>query len=392
MIRVSISFRSGVAISTWVGLRGVGQRAGPRHQVGDDGVSCLGVRPVVDGHGAGGYADAGALALGARSELEERPVLGAGSLAPGVAEETLEFGDRSEQWCVPVDAPVGVLPAAGDLDVDLLVGSMEERGPEVLGELVPRQLEVGAEVLGEGRNGGQLERGALAAPHLPGVRAGAVEQRAFGVRDQQVGVDVEITADTEAGRALAVGMGRIERGRLPGSRSFVGIGGERRDSREEEPQRVSSADQGSDGRLRVGVRALLIDREARAEAGDGIDVGAIVGDQELADVGRQPFQVPLLAQRMDRVDRQRALPASGHAGEGDQRALRDPDIEVLQVGGSGRPPPGSSPHRSWQPRRAGEVEERSPPFPVPTADLGRWRLPHHTDVCALSISRAIEVM
>ena len=53
--------------------------------------------------------------------------------------------------------------------------------------------------------------------------------------------------------------------------------------------------------------------------------------EELLGVGGQRFDVPALALGVERVERERALPGAGGAGDHGERAVRQVDGDALQV-------------------------------------------------------------
>ena len=86
-----------------------------------------------------------------------------------------------------------------------------------------------------------------------------------------------------------------------------------------------------DRRARVLRRRLLVDRDRRREPLDEVDVGLLHLPEELARVRRQRLDVPPLALRVDRVERERGLPGPGQAREHDQLVPGELERDVPQV-------------------------------------------------------------
>ena len=88
--------------------------------------------------------------------------------------------------------------------------------------------------------------------------------------------------------------------------------------RVEQPQVVVDLGDRADGRARVAVGRLLVDRDRRREALDEVDVGLVHLAEELAGVRRQRLDVAALALGEDRVEGQAGLARAGQPGEHDQ--------------------------------------------------------------------------
>ena len=102
-------------------------------------------------------------------------------------------------------------------------------------------------------------------------------------------------------------------------------------ARVQQPQVVVDLGDGADGRSRVAVRRLLVDRHRRRKTLDEVDVRLVHLPEELARVGRQRLHVAALALGEDRVEGQRRLARSGQPGEDDQRVARQVEIDAAQV-------------------------------------------------------------
>ena len=80
------------------------------------------------------------------------------------------------------------------------------------------------------------------------------------------------------------------------------------DAREEQPQVVVDLGDRADRRARIARGRLLIDRDRGREALDVIDVRLLHLAEELARVARERLDVPPLALRIDRIERERRFP------------------------------------------------------------------------------------
>ena len=143
-----------------------------------------------------------AAAVGARGHRHEALDLGAALERVGLAVEALEHLDQ------PLERGA-VLPQralADELEVELLLaGAEQDRVPHLLGQALPR--------LGEGEPHRGRQRLELApaerGPALLDDRDGAVRERALGVDDELLGVD--LLDDAEAGARRAGALRRVER-------------------------------------------------------------------------------------------------------------------------------------------------------------------------------------
>ena len=88
---------------------------------------------------------------------------------------------------------------------------------------------------------------------------------------------------------------------------------------------------GADRRARAARGRLLLDADGRAEAVNGVHVGALHLVQELARVGRKCLHVAALALGIDGVKGERAFAAAAQPGDHRQRVARDGNVNVLQV-------------------------------------------------------------
>ena len=100
---------------------------------------------------------------------------------------------------------------------------------------------------------------------------------------------------------------------------------------EEQAEVVVDLGDGADGRARVAVGRLLVDRDRRGQPLDEVDVGLVHLAEELAGVGRQRLDVAALALGEDRVEGQRGLARPRQPGEDDQRVAGQLDRDVLEV-------------------------------------------------------------
>src|SRR5579884_2686456 len=103
------------------------------------------------------------------------------------------------------------------------------------------------------------------------------------------------------------------------------------DARVEEAEIVVDLGDGANSRPRVARRGLLVDRDRGRETIDVVDVRLLHHLEELARVRRQALHVAPLPLRVDRVECEARLAATGEPGDADQAIPRQPDGDVLQV-------------------------------------------------------------
>ena len=103
------------------------------------------------------------------------------------------------------------------------------------------------------------------------------------------------------------------------------------DAREQQAQVIVNFRDRADRRARVVRGGLLLDRDRRRQALDGIDVRLFHHRQELPRVGRQRLDVAPLAFGVDRVERERGLARPGQPGEHDQPVARQLEVDIAQV-------------------------------------------------------------
>ena len=103
------------------------------------------------------------------------------------------------------------------------------------------------------------------------------------------------------------------------------------DARVQQPHVVVDFGGRADRRARVADAVLLPDGDGGTDAFDLVDVGLFHPLEELPRVGGQRFDVAALPFGVDRVEGERRLARSADAGEDDQLAVRQRDVDVLQV-------------------------------------------------------------
>src|SRR5690606_648515 len=103
------------------------------------------------------------------------------------------------------------------------------------------------------------------------------------------------------------------------------------DARPQQPHVVVDLGDGSDGRTRVAIRGLLIDRHGGAEPLDEVDIGPVHLPEKLPSVGRERFDVASLALGEDRVKREARLSRPRKPGEDNERVTGNLEIDVLQI-------------------------------------------------------------
>ena len=102
-------------------------------------------------------------------------------------------------------------------------------------------------------------------------------------------------------------------------------------AREQQLQVVVDLRHRADRRARGAHRVGLVDGDRRRDALDGIDLRLVHAVEELARVRRERLDVAALALGVERVEHERGLARARRAGDDDQLARGDVDVEVLQV-------------------------------------------------------------
>jgi hypothetical protein len=103
------------------------------------------------------------------------------------------------------------------------------------------------------------------------------------------------------------------------------------DAGEQQPHVVVDFGHRAHGRARVAAGRLLLDGDGRRQTVDLVDVRLLHHLQELPRIGRQALHVAALALGIDRIEGERRLARSRHAGEHDQRVTRQIYRDVLQI-------------------------------------------------------------
>ena len=150
--------------------------------------------------------------------------------------------------------------------------------------------------------------------------------------DAGIGDDRQLEADQQprARRQLAEPLGH-DFGRLA-DHLLAALAAERpADAREQQPHVVVDLGRRADRRARIADAVLLADGDGRADALDAIDVGLLHPLEELPGVGRQRLDVAPLPFGVDRVEGERRLSRSADAGDDDQLAGGQRDVDVLEV-------------------------------------------------------------
>ena len=127
----------------------------------------------------------------------------------------------------------------------------------------------------------------------------------------------------EAGRDV---LGRVAAYRLPAT-AAVELGG----AREQELDVIVELGHRADRRARGAHGVGLIDRDRGRNAGDAIDLRLVHPVEKLARVGREGLDVAPLPFRVDGVEGEGRLAAAADAGDHDQLAVRELQVEVLEV-------------------------------------------------------------
>ncbi|MDT4847834.1 hypothetical protein FQZ97_819070 [compost metagenome] len=79
---------------------------------------------------------------------------------------------------------------------------------------------------------------------------------------------------------------------------------------------------------------LLLDRDRRRQAFDGVHIGLFHHRQELPGIGRQGLHIAALALGVESVEGQRRLARTGQTGDHDQLVAGQGEVDVLQVMGA----------------------------------------------------------
>ena len=216
-----------------------------------------------------------------------------------------------------------------------------------------------------------LEQRRLGQRHHLAVDPGPREALALQLAEQ-VGV-LPLAAPHDRREHLETGaLGQLEqpvddllRG-LPGDRLTADRAMRAPGAGPEQAQVVVDLGDGADRRAGVAVRGLLVDRDRRREAFDEVDVGLVHLAEELPGVRRQRLDVPALALREDRVERQGGLAGAGQAGEHHQGVPGQLQGHVLQVVLTGTADDQSVAHKSFSRARRGGLRGQRP--------HARWRV------------------
>ncbi len=141
-----------------------------------------------------------------------------------------------------------------------------------------------------------------------------------------------VEADQEPGSARQRGeLTSHDLGRVPHHFAPAIVAGRSTDPREQQPHVVVDLRRRADRRPRIADAVLLPDGDGRRDAVDAIDVGLLHPLEKLPRIGGQRFHVPSLAFGVDRIEGERRLARPAHAGDDDQLAERQRDVDILQV-------------------------------------------------------------
>src|SRR5581483_9108712 len=103
------------------------------------------------------------------------------------------------------------------------------------------------------------------------------------------------------------------------------------DAREKQPQIIIDLGYRRDRRTRIARAALLLDRDRRRQSLDRVNVRLLHLFEELSRVGRERFDIPTLALRIDRVKGQRRFARAAEPCDHHQLVARNLEIEVLEI-------------------------------------------------------------
>ncbi len=167
-------------------------------------------------------------------------------------------------------------------------------------------------------------------PHLVGVTGVGHRRRS--------GHDREVEANQQAGAGSA--LAELSGDHFGGFAHHLtsAVAAERAsDARVQQPHVVVDFRRRADGRAGVADAVLLPDGDGRRDAVDSIDVRLLHPLEKLARVRGQRFDVPALPFRVDRVEGERRLSRSAHAGDDNQRPDRQGQIDILEIVGARAP-------------------------------------------------------
>ena len=99
----------------------------------------------------------------------------------------------------------------------------------------------------------------------------------------------------------------------------------------EHAEEVGERGDAADRRARGGRAALLLEGDGGREAVDRVDLGNAYLMEEAPGVRRHRLEIAALGLGVDGAEGERGLAAAADAGEHDQRAAGDADVDVLEV-------------------------------------------------------------
>ena len=100
---------------------------------------------------------------------------------------------------------------------------------------------------------------------------------------------------------------------------------------EEQPEKMINFGHGRDGRFAAAARDALLDRHARRQAFDQIDIRLFQLFDELPRVGRHAVEKTALAFRKKKIERERRFSRTAQAGDDDHLVARDLERDVLEI-------------------------------------------------------------
>ena len=141
---------------------------------------------------------------------------------------------------------------------------------------------------------------------------------------------------------------------------------------EQQAQEVMDLGGGGDGAPRPAAARPLLDRHRRRDAEHRVHVRAGRRLHELPGVGVERFEIAALSLREHHVEREGALAAPAHPGDGREPAARQAHVDVLEVVVAGAPDFDGLVRAVAGGRRA-DRKGSEPPFPGPGACAARRR-------------------
>ncbi len=138
-------------------------------------------------------------------------------------------------------------------------------------------------------------------------------------------------ADLNAARSLGQNIVRRRLGSVPPDRRAAHTTETPSGPRPEKPEVVVDLGSGADGRSTRDGRVALLDRDRRGETLEPVHERFRHPIEKLLGIRRERFDVAPLTLGVDRIEGQRALARTGRTCDHGQRAVRQLDVDALEV-------------------------------------------------------------